>query len=116
MAHRKARERDREVAPDEDWSRRRDLNPRPTDYERASSRSEPPAGSARLHRLPPTSRTLRPLDARELAGLRVPGDEARNEEAGAEVEEERAPSRLDHPRFTAIRSCAPQVRSSAVAG
>ena len=31
-----AREGDREVTPDEDWSRRRDLNPRPADYESAA--------------------------------------------------------------------------------
>ena len=36
----------------------------------------------RLLRLLPRLEPLRPLDARELAGLRVPGDEARDEEAG----------------------------------
>jgi len=30
------RERNRDVTPDEDWSRRRDLNPRPADYESAA--------------------------------------------------------------------------------
>ena len=64
-------------------------------------------------RLPATSRTLRPVDTRELAGLRVPGEEARDEEAGADVEEERAPG---HVRFTVMRSWAPQVRSSLTAG
>ena len=44
---------------------------------------------------------------------RVPGEEARDEEAGADVEEERAPG---HVRFTVMRSWAPQVRSSLTAG
>jgi len=39
-----------------------------------------------LLRLLPRLEPLRPLDARELAGLRIPGDEARDEEARGEVE------------------------------
>jgi hypothetical protein len=70
---------------------------------------EPP----RLVRLFPRREHLRPLDAREFAGLRIPGDEARDEETGAEVEEERGPS---HARFTLIRLWAPQVRISVMAG
>jgi len=35
----------------------------------------------------PRREPLRPVDTRELAGLRIPGDEARDEEAGAEIEE-----------------------------
>jgi len=41
---------------------------------------------SRLLRLLPRREPLRPLDVREL-GLRIPGDEARDEEASAEVEE-----------------------------
>jgi len=55
----------------------------------------------------PRREPLRPVDTRELARLRIPGDETRDEEAGADVEEERAPG---HARFTLIRSWAPQVR------
>jgi len=45
---------------------------------------------SRLLRLLPRREPLRPLDVREL-GLRIPGDEARDEEASAEVEEGTAP-------------------------
>ena len=38
----------------------------------------------RLLRLLPRREPLRPLDARERAGLPIPGDEARDEEAGPE--------------------------------
>jgi len=55
----------------------------------------------------PGREPLRPVNARELAGLRVPRDKARDEEAGAEVEVESAPG---HARFTLMRSWAPQVR------
>jgi hypothetical protein len=82
-------------------------------------------GHARLHRaqeapglidLLPRREPLGPVNTRELARLRIPGDEARDEEAGADVEEERAPGRLDHPRFTAIRPWALQVRTSVLSG
>jgi hypothetical protein len=47
-----------------------------------------------LLRLLPRREPLRPVDARELARLRVPGDEARDEKAGAEVEVGAAPGGL----------------------
>ena len=53
-----------------------------------SSRAQEAPG---LIGLLPRREPLRPVDARELAGLRIPGDEARDEEAGAEVEVRSAP-------------------------
>src|SRR5436309_222142 len=46
---------------------------------------------ARNLRLLPRLEALWPLDARELARRRIPGDEARDKEAGAEVQMGRAP-------------------------
>ena len=36
-----AREEEREVTNEEDWSRRRDLNPRPADYESRQASTDP---------------------------------------------------------------------------
>ena len=53
-----------------------------------SSRAQEAPG---LIGLLPRREPLRPVDARELAGLRIPGHELRDEEAGAEVEVRSAP-------------------------
>ncbi len=50
-----------------------------------------------------------PLDARELARLRIPGDEARDEQAGADIEDERAPGppRRSKRQCSAATICLP---------
>jgi len=64
-----ARERDRDVTRDEDWSRRRDLNPRPADYESRAG-AKPALSSFRA--LPyngSTSQHIRLLIARDIEVL-----------------------------------------------
>jgi len=77
--------------------------------------------TARLFGLPPRREPLRPLDARALAGLRIPGDELRNEEAGAEIEVGRAPGHAlllvvrEVMRFTRSARASKRARSSRTA-
>src|SRR5438132_2167460 len=62
-----------------------------------------------LLRLCPRREPLRPLDLVELASLRIPGDELRNEEASAEIEVGRAPG---HGFLLVVRDVIRSTRSA----